>query len=86
MDTRRPIQRIVAALAVVLALAPAAPAALTLVYTRSFDLRIPAEGTGKAWMQEAVITVPDSFTVIDLDVEITLAHTSIFDLQIFLVG
>lgn len=87
MDTQRRKQRIVALLAVTLALAPAASAALTLIYTDSFDLRIPAEpDTGHAWMNDAVINVPDSFTVIDLDVEITLTHTAVFDLQIFLKG
>jgi len=70
-----------------LALAPAASADLTLIYTASFDLRIPAEpATGDAWMDDAVIDIPDSFTVIDLDIEITLTHTNIYDLQLFLDG
>ena len=74
-------------LAVVMALAPAASADLTLIYTGSFDLPIPAEPeTGHAWMNDAVINVSDSFTVIDLDVEITLEHTSVFDLQLFVQG
>ncbi|HLB75191.1 MAG TPA: proprotein convertase P-domain-containing protein [Sedimentisphaerales bacterium] len=84
MDAQRQKQRIVSLLAVVMALAPAASADLTLIYTGSFDLRIPVEPqTGHAWMNDAVINVPESFTVIDLDVEITLEHTSVFDLQLF---
>ena len=87
MDTRKPKQRIVSLLAISLALAPPALADLTLIYTGSFDLRIPAEpATGHAWMNDAVIEVPVSFDVIDLDVEITLTHTSVFDLQLFLEG
>jgi len=70
-----------------MALAFPAPADITMIYTGAFDLRIPADpDTGKAWMDEAIIDVPQSFDVIDLDVEITLTHTSIFDLQLFLKG
>jgi len=85
MNAQRPIQRIIVLLALSLTFAPAASAELTLIYTASFDLRIPAEpATGDAWMDDAVIDIPDSFTVIDLDVEITLTHTNIYDLQLFL--
>jgi subtilisin-like proprotein convertase family protein len=70
-----------------MALASPAPADITMIYIGAFDLRIPADpNTGKAWMNDAVIDVPQSFDVIDLDVEITLTHTSIFDLQLFLKG
>ena len=87
MDTRNTQQRIVALLAITMAFAPAASAALKMIYTGSFDLPIPAEpNTGRAWMDDAVINVPESFTVIDLDVEITLTHTAVFDLQLFLQG
>ena len=87
MDAHAPKQRIVALIALTAALASPASAALDLVYTASFDLRIPADpNTGHAWMQDAVIQVPDSFTVIDLDVGITLTHTSVFDLQLYLQG
>jgi len=87
MDAHAPKQRIVVLIALTAALAAPASAALDLIYTASFDLRIPADpNTGHAWMQDAVIHVPESFTVIDLDVEITLTHTSVFDLQLFLKG
>ena len=87
MDAHAPKQRIVALLAITAVLAAPAPAVLNLVYIGSFDLRIPADpNTGHAWMQDAVIPVLDSFAVVDLDVEITLTHTSVFDLQLFLKG
>lgn len=68
-------------------MASAAHADITMIYTGAFDLRIPADpDTGDAWMNDAIINVPESFDVIDLDIEITLTHTSIFDLQLFLKG
>lgn len=87
MDTRKPIQRIVVLLAASIAFAAPAHADLTMIYTAQFDLRIPGEPhTGEAWMTDAVIEVPKTFDVIDLDVELTLTHTSVFDLQLFLEG
>ncbi len=54
-------------------------------YSGDFDLQIPAEpNTSKGWMDDAVIQVSDSFTIYDLDVGITLTHSNVFDLQIFL--
>ncbi|MHC4742905.1 MAG: proprotein convertase P-domain-containing protein [Planctomycetota bacterium] len=85
MDTRKLKQRIVALLAVLFASVSPAHADLTMIYTGQFDLPIPAPPhTGDAWMDDAVINVPQSFDVIDLDVEINLTHTCIFDLQLFL--
>lgn len=73
-----------------LALVPAfgsiASAELGLIYGGSFDLRIPASGSGKAWMASAVVNVLDNFTVVDLDVAVTLNHTSVFDLELVLQG
>jgi len=86
MDAHGQLQRIAAAFAIALTLCSAALADLGLVYGGSFDLRIPATGSGKAWAQEAVVNVPDHITVIDVDVSITLAHTSVFDLEIILAG
>ena len=87
MDAHAPKQRIVALLVLALVVPSRASAALNLIYTGSFDLRIPADpNTGHAWMQDAIIPVLDSFAVVDLDVEITLTHTSVFDLQLFLKG
>ena len=54
-------------------------------YSGDFNLQIPAEpDTSKGWMEEAVIQVSDPFTIYDLDVGITLTHSNVFDLQIFL--
>jgi len=86
MDMHGQVQRIAAACAIALTLCSAALADLGLVYGGSFDLRIPATGSGKAWAQEAVVNVPDHITVIDVDVSITLTHTSVFDLEIILAG
>ncbi len=56
------------------------------IYGRDdFGLPIPANPDDtKGWMEDAIIQVPDHFTIYDLDVGITLTHTSVFDLQLFL--
>jgi len=84
MDARTLIQRIVVVLAIALPFGSIASAELGLIYGGSCDLRIPASGSGKAWMTPAVVNVPDNFTVIDLDVAVTLNHTSAFDLELIL--
>jgi len=86
MDARTLIQRIVVVLALALPFGSSASAELGLIYGGSFDLRIPASGSGKAWMASAVVNVPDNFTVVDLDVAVTLNHTSAFDLELVLRG
>ncbi len=86
MDARTLVQRIVVVLALVLAFGSIASAELGLIYGGSFDLRIPASGSGKAWMASAVVNVLDNFTVVDLDVAVTLKHTSAFDLELVLKG
>jgi len=56
-------------------------------YAADFDLRIPADpDSSKGWMDDAVIDVPDHFTISDLDVKISVTHTKVFDLQIFIAG
>lgn len=69
----------------------AAFSAPVYIYGGGFALPIPAVDDpdseyGKGWMSDAVIDVPDHFTVCDVDVAITVTHTSAFDLQIFLQG
>ena len=55
------------------------------VYSGDFDLPIPADtDSSQGWMADAVIEIPDHCTIRDLDVGITLTHTSVFDLQIFI--
>jgi len=56
----------------------------TIIYGGDFDLQIPAHpDNSRGWMDDAVIEIPDHFTIYDLDVGITLTHTNVFDLQIF---
>ena len=60
----------------------------TIIYGGDFDLPIPAPDDpqseyGRGWMDDAVIEIGDHFTIYDLDVGITLTHTKVFDLQIF---
>jgi subtilisin-like proprotein convertase family protein len=55
------------------------------IYSGDFNLRIPAElSNSKGWMTDAVIKVPDHLVISDLDTGISLTHTNVFDLQIFL--
>ncbi len=59
------------------------------IYSGDFDLPIPKPDSSdpyisKGWMADAVIEVPHHFIIHDIDVGITLTHTSVFDLQIFL--
>jgi len=57
----------------------------TVTYGGEVDLDIPADSDdSKGWMVDAVIEVPDNFTIEDLDVGISLTHDSVFDLQITL--
>ncbi len=58
-------------------------------YGGDFDLPIPALGDpqreyGRGWMADAIVEVPDHFTIYDLDVGVSLTHDSFFDLQIVL--
>lgn len=57
----------------------------TYYYEGQFHLPIPAApGATKGWMTDAVLDVPDHVAIADLDVTITLTHTNVFDLQLFL--
>ncbi len=56
-------------------------------YEGEFNLQIPADpDSGKGWMADAVIEIDCHLTILDLDVGITLTHSSVFDLQISLQG
>jgi len=84
MDARSGIQRIITFFFVAVGFSSAVFAGPTFIYGCDFNLQIPAEpGTSKGWMADAVIEVPDHFTIYDLDVGINLTHTNVFDLQIF---
>jgi len=80
-------KRIAACLGFIAALGPAWAAAVPgLIYGGAFDLRIPATGSGQAWMDDAVVEVPDHVTILDLDVGVVITHTSVFDLELILEG
>src|SRR4030042_4161910 len=56
-------------------------------YSGTFDYRIPEDPSStKGPMLDAVIDVPDHLTIFDLDIGINLTHSSVFDLQIFLIS
>jgi len=55
------------------------------IYSGDFNLPIPANPDDtKGWMADAIIKVPDHLVISDLDSGISLTHTNVFDLQIFL--
>ena len=90
MDSCSAAQRIVAILVIVAGgCGGAVFAGPVYTYHGSFNLPIPAPDEpesefGKGWMTDAIIDVPHHFTIHDIDVGISLTHTSVFDLQIFL--
>jgi subtilisin-like proprotein convertase family protein len=54
-------------------------------YGGEFNLRIPADpNSSKGLMYDAIINISEHFTIYDLDVGISLTHSNIFDLKIFL--
>lgn len=57
------------------------------VYGGPFDLRIPENpDENYGWMADAVIEISDNYNIFDLDVKVTVTHSSVFDLQLFLVS
>ncbi|MCH7558641.1 MAG: proprotein convertase P-domain-containing protein [Planctomycetes bacterium] len=85
MDTRSRAQWIVAVLFGVGAMSFPVFANEVYTYSGDFNLQIPAEpDTSKGWMADAVIEIDQHVTILDLDVGITLTHSSVFDLQISL--
>ena len=78
-------QRIVSVLGVLLAFPLSCFGESVRTYGGQYDLRIPADPeAGKGWMHDAVVDVPDHFDIYDVDVRISLTHTCVFDLKIFL--
>jgi subtilisin-like proprotein convertase family protein len=86
MNTRSPVQWIVAILVVTAAAQGSTVFTDSVhIYSGDFNLPIPADSdSSQGWMADAVIEISDHFTIHDLDVGITLTHTNVFDLQIFL--
>ena len=88
MDARSGVQWIVAFFFMAAGFSSPVFADPTIIYGGDFDLPIPSPDDpesefGRGWMDDAVIEIGDHFTIYDLDVGITLTHTSVFDLQIF---
>jgi len=78
-------QWIVAILGLMLGFSFAASATPDHTYGGDFNLRIPADPDNtKGWMDDAVIEIPDHFPIADLDVCISVTHSKVFDLQLFL--
>jgi subtilisin-like proprotein convertase family protein len=56
-------------------------------YEDNFNLPIPQDPDfSKGWMADAVINIPDHHIIKDLDIEVNITHTNVFDLQLFLVS
>jgi hypothetical protein len=85
MDIRIAAQWIVTVVIIAVGGAAASFASPSNIYSYEFDLPIPA-GTDSSmgWMDEALLEVPDHIIICDVDVGISITHTSVFDLQIFL--
>lgn len=90
MNTRNAVQRIVEILVITAMTSYSSVSANTVhIYSGDFDLPIPAlddpdREYGRGRMTDAVIEIPDHFTIHDIDVSVGLTHGSFFDLQIIL--
>jgi len=89
MDAHNAVQRIVAIVLIVVGVSFPVFAGPVHIYGGEFDLPIPAMDDpqreyGRGWMADALIEVPVSFNIHDLDVRLTLTHEALFDLQILL--
>lgn len=89
MDARSTVQWIVALLVIVEGVPFPVFAGTIYTYGGDFDMPIPKmDGSdpdiSKGWMNDAVIEVTDHCIITDLDVRISITHTNVFDLQIFL--
>lgn len=85
MNVRSSVQWIVAFFFMAAGFSSPVFAGPTIIYGGDFDLQIPADpDNSRGWMDDAVIEIGDRFTIYDLDVGITLTHTSVFDLRIFI--
>jgi subtilisin-like proprotein convertase family protein len=87
MDAGRE-QWIVAIFALVAGFTLVVSASPVHIYGGDFNLRIPADpnntNTTKGWMDNAIIEISDHFPIADLDVGVSLIHSKVFDLQLYL--
>jgi len=66
---------------------PRASAETIWFYGSPFDLPIPADAErSKGWMDDAILEVLDHQIIHDLDVGLSLTHTSVFDLRVSLTS
>lgn len=85
MTARNALQWIVAILIVAVAPSGKTSFANTVyIYGGDFDLPIIDQPGPGSQVTEAIIDISDDLTVHDLDVAITITHTNVFDLQLFL--
>ncbi|HUS72481.1 MAG TPA: proprotein convertase P-domain-containing protein [Sedimentisphaerales bacterium] len=84
MDARSAMQWIVTILVVVVGVSFPVFAGQVSIYGGDFNTPLlDPIGPGSS-LTEVIIEVPDDFIVSDLDVRISITHTNVFDLQIFL--
>ena len=84
MDARNAMQGIVAILVVVVGVSFPVFAGPVSIYGSDFDLPILDEPGSGSVVTEAIINIPDYFVIEDIDVRISITHTNVFDLQLFL--
>jgi len=84
MDAPNAVQRIVAIVLIVVGVSFPVFAGPVYIYGGQFDIPLlDPIGPGSS-LTEAIIEVPVSFTISDLDIRIDITHTNVFDLQVFL--
>jgi len=91
MEARSAAQWIVTLLVIIEVISSTVFAGPIYTYGGDFDLPIPKLDSSdpdisKGWMDDAVIEITDHFIISDLDVRVSITHTNVFDLQIFLQG
>ncbi len=90
MNTRNSALTVIAILTIVAGASSLVFAYPVFIYSSQFgDMPIPAPDDpereyGKGRMADAIIEIPDHFTIYDLDIGIDLTHESLYDLQILL--
>jgi hypothetical protein len=79
------IRRLAVTAAGLCLLCAAAMGGEVLTWGGDFRLPIPAQaGSTQGWMPDAVVDIPEHHIIKDLDVRLSIAHSSVYDLQIFL--
>jgi subtilisin-like proprotein convertase family protein len=84
VNTRSSVSSIVAAVLLWAGIWPSVFANNVHVYTGNFNLPIIDKPGPGSEMTEAIIEITDHLVIDDLDVQINITHTNVFDLQLFL--